>query len=100
MSRWQTAGKERWIPLVDATGGTRVPVRVAGPLPDQIVETYYGLLGDQETVVIEMAKANGIELVKAAERNPLITSTYGTGEMIQHALNHGAKKSLSALVVA
>ena len=51
--------------LVDATGGTRVPVRVAGPLPDQIVETYYGLLGDQETVVIEMAKANGIELVKA-----------------------------------
>ena len=42
----------------------------AGPLPDQIVETYYGLLGDQETVVIEMAKANGIELVKAAERNP------------------------------
>ena len=38
-----------------------------------------------------MAKANGIELVKAAERNPLITSTYGTGEMIQHALNHGAK---------
>ena len=78
--------------LVDATGGTRVPVRVAGPLPDQIVETYYGLLGDQETVVIEMAKANGIELVKAVERNPLITSTYGTGEMIQHALNHGAKK--------
>ena len=76
--------------LVDATGGTRVPVRVAGPLPDQIVETYYGLLGDQETVVIEMAKANGIELVKAAERNPLITSTYGTGEMIQHALNHGS----------
>ena len=47
---------------------------------DQIVETYYGLLGDQETVVIEMAKANGIELVKAAERNPLITSTYGTGD--------------------
>ena len=34
--------------LVDATGGTRVPVRVAGPLPDQIVETYYGLLGDDD----------------------------------------------------
>ncbi|MGT2934187.1 glycerate kinase family protein [Streptococcus catagoni] len=78
--------------LIDATGGQKVCLTVAGPLPGQKVETYYGLLGDHKTVVIEMAKANGIELVAVDQRNPLITSTYGTGEMIKHALDHGARK--------
>lgn len=78
--------------LVDATGGKRISVTVAGPFPEKSVTTYYGVLGDQKTAVIEMAKVNGIELVKPDQRDPLKTSTYGTGELIRAALDNGAKK--------
>ncbi|MGL9727099.1 glycerate kinase family protein [Enterococcus sp. DIV0756] len=77
--------------LVDGNEGTRVEVTVSGPLPTEKVTTYYGLLADKKTAVIEMAKANGIELLAEEKRNPLVTSTYGTGEMIQAALDQGAK---------
>lgn len=78
--------------LVDATGGKKITVEVAGPFPDKKVKAYYGLLGDSKTAVIEMAKANGIELIKPSERNPLLTSTYGTGELIKAALDSGVEK--------
>lgn len=81
--------------LVDGNGGTRIEVTVSGPLPTEKVMTYYGLLADKKTAVIEMAKANGIELLAEAKRNPMMTSTYGTGEMIQAALDQGVKQSLS-----
>lgn len=77
--------------LVDGNEGTRVEVTVSGPLPTEKVTTYYGLLADKKTAVIEMAKANGIELLAEEKRNPLVTSTYGTGEMIQAALDQGVK---------
>ena len=77
--------------LVDGNGGTRIEVTVSGPLPTEKVMTYYGLLADKKTAVIEMAKANGIELLAEEKRNPLVTSTYGTGEMIQAALDQGVK---------
>lgn len=77
--------------LVDGNGGTRIEVTVSGPLPTEKVTTYYGLLADKKTAVIEMAKANGIELLAEEKRNPLVTSTYGTGEMIQAALDQGVK---------
>lgn len=77
--------------LVAATGGKKIPVTVASPFPEKNVTTYYGLLGDGKTAVIEMAKANGIELVAKKERDPLKTSTYGTGELIKAALDQGVE---------
>jgi len=78
--------------LVDGSGGTSVEVTVSGPIPTEKVRTYFGLSADKQTAVIEMAKANGIELLAEEKRNPLITSTYGTGEMIKAALDQGVKK--------
>ncbi|MBY6273980.1 MAG: glycerate kinase [Bacillaceae bacterium] len=77
--------------LVDATGGRLVPATVRGPLGDP-VEAAFGLLGDGETAVIEMAQASGLPLVPPDRRNPLVTSTYGTGELIRRALDLGARR--------
>jgi len=78
--------------LIDGIGGTRVEVAVSGPIPTEKLRTYYGLMADKKTAVMEMAKANGIELLNEDRRNPLLTSTYGTGEMIKDALDHGVEK--------
>ncbi len=78
--------------LVDGSGGERVAIEVSGPIPTEKVATYYGLLADKKTAVMEMAKANGIELLSENKRNPLITSTYGTGEMIKAALDQGVER--------
>lgn len=78
-------------PLVIATGGTFVTATVQDPLGKQI-EAVYGVLGDKETCVIEMARASGLTLLSQAERNPLKTSTFGTGELIRHALDQGFRK--------
>ena len=77
--------------LVDATGGTLVTETVTGPLGEP-VEAVYGLLGDGESAVIEMAAASGLPLVPDAKRNPLKTTTFGTGELIAAALNRGRRK--------
>lgn len=82
--------------LVDATQGEKIPVVVTGPL-GQKVKTYYGLLGDGKTAVIEMAKASGLEMVPKQKRNPLITTTYGTGELVKDALKHGVRKIIVGL---
>ncbi|KOO14915.1 glycerate kinase [Vibrio xuii] len=74
--------------LVDATGGDIVSVTVTGPL-GQSVEGFYGLLGDGSTAVIEMAAASGLHLVEPSQRNPLLTTTYGTGELVKAALDKG-----------
>ncbi|MBU5255767.1 glycerate kinase [Tissierella praeacuta] len=79
--------------LVDATNGQIYTVEVIGPLGNE-VEASYGILGDGETGVIEMASASGIHLVPSEKRNPLITTTYGTGQLIKSCLNHGVKKLL------
>lgn len=77
--------------LVDATYGEIIKEWVTGPLGDP-VEAFYGLLGDGKTAVIEMAAASGLPLVPVGERNPLITTTYGTGELIKKALERGCKE--------
>lgn len=77
--------------LVDATKGRMVEKEVSDPLGRQ-VKSSFGILGDNETAVIEMASASGIERLKEAERDPWITSTYGTGELIVESLNRGCKK--------
>lgn len=72
--------------LIDATGGRIVEVEVTAPLGNK-VQGFFGLLGNGETAVIEMAAASGIHLVSAKERNPLITTSFGTGELIKAALD-------------
>lgn len=76
--------------MVSATGGEIICVRVNDPLFREI-DACFGILGDKRTAVIEMAAASGLPLLKKEERNPLITSTYGTGELIKCALNRGCR---------
>jgi glycerate kinase len=56
------------------------------------VAAFYGLMGDGQTAVIEMAAASGLELVPPAQRNPLRTTSFGTGQLIRHALDAGARR--------
>ncbi|MCG7491019.1 glycerate kinase [Vibrio sp. Of14-4] len=74
--------------LVDATNGSILTARVTGPL-GETVEGFYGLLGEGSTAVIEMAAASGLHLVNPDERNPMLTTTFGTGELIKQALDSG-----------
>lgn len=76
--------------LVDASGGQIYTKEVAGPLGQPVTATY-GILGDGVTAAIEMASASGIQLVEKADRNPLITSTFGTGELIKECLDRGIR---------
>jgi glycerate kinase len=77
--------------LIDATNGKLVKVTASDPLMRKI-DSFFGILGDNKTAVIEMAAASGIELLSEEEKDPWITSTYGTGELIVRALDHGCKK--------
>ncbi|QYK64802.1 glycerate kinase [Paenibacillus sp. S25] len=77
--------------LVDATGGQIRYIEVTGPLGEPVTAAY-GLLGDGTTAAIEMASASGIHLVNKDNKNPLKTTTYGTGELIRECLNQGIRK--------
>lgn len=79
--------------LVDATGGRVYSKEVVGPLGNNVVAEY-GILGNGEIGVIEMASASGIHLVDSEKRNPLITTTFGTGQLIKACLDKGVKKLL------
>lgn len=74
--------------LIEATQGTFVSTQAHDPLM-RIRPTRYGILGDQRTAVIEMAEINGLTTLSPIERNPMKTSTYGTGELIKDALEKG-----------
>jgi glycerate kinase len=77
--------------LVHATNGTLCEADVLNPL-GTAVKAFYGILGDGKTAVIEMASASGLPLVPLEDRNPLITTTYGTGQLILAALNQGCRE--------
>jgi len=77
--------------LVDALGGSTVPVEVTGPMGERLVARW-GFLGDGVTAVIEMAAASGLGLVSPEKRNPLLATTYGTGELIRQALEKGCRR--------
>ena len=79
--------------VIDATRGKILRLKVMDPLMRE-VPSFYGITGDGETAVIEMAAASGIELLKGDERDPWITSTFGTGQLIRDALDHGVRKIL------
>lgn len=76
--------------LVMGTGGRYEEVEVIGPLGEKI-KSKYGIL-EGNIAVIEMAAASGLTLVSEKERNPMITTTYGTGQMIKAAMDKGCKK--------
>lgn len=79
--------------LITAMDGKAVSCTVHDPLMRPI-EAVYGILGDNRTAVIEMATASGLTLVPLPERNPLLTTTYGTGELIKDALDRGCRNFL------
>lgn len=82
--------------LVDATGGELVSAEVTGPLGTPVT-AWYGLLGDGVTAVIEMAAASGIQFVNDDTKDPLRTTTFGTGELIEDALDRGVTSFIIGL---
>ena len=82
--------------LTDATKGKFVQEQVTDPLGRQVLASY-GILGNSNTAVIEMAAASGLQFVDENTRDPLKTTTYGTGQLILSALNHGVKKIILGL---
>lgn len=79
--------------LVHSRDGVIHDMEVSGPLGNKI-RASYGILDKGKTAIVEMARASGIDLVPRDRRNPLITTTYGTGELIRASLDHGIDKLL------
>ena len=77
--------------LVDATQGELIQTEVTAPLGNKVMATW-GLSGDKQTAIIEMAAASGLHLVPLNQRNPLLTTSFGTGELIRAALDFGVNK--------
>ncbi|HWQ80615.1 MAG TPA: glycerate kinase [Anaerovoracaceae bacterium] len=75
--------------LVDSLGGEMFPCKVLNPL-GEIITAEYGILSDN-TAVIEMAEASGLTLIGKEQRDPMKSTTYGTGEMIKDALDQGCR---------
>ncbi|RKL63556.1 glycerate kinase [Thermoanaerobacteraceae bacterium SP2] len=82
--------------LVAAMGGEIIKTQVVGPLGETI-ESYFGVLNDKKTAIIEMANASGLPLVPIEKRNPLITNSYGTGQLIKAALDMGVDRIVIGL---
>jgi glycerate kinase len=76
--------------LVDASGGKLIQMMVTGPLSES-VPAFFGVMGDGNTAVIEMAACAGLPLVPPEKRDPRITTTYGVGELIRAALDNGSR---------
>lgn len=84
-------GEGTVVALVAATGGRLENRRVTGPLPEMKVDATFGVLGDGRTAVVEMAAASGLALLQPQDRDPLNTTTFGTGELLMAAVGLGAK---------
>mgnify|MGYP006295265503 CR=1 FL=1 len=82
--------------VIGATRGRIIRKTVKDPLMRDVTARY-GISGDGETAVIEMASASGLELLSVVDRNPWITSTYGTGQLIADALDRGCRKVLMGI---
>lgn len=76
--------------MVEATQGHYLYLDVTGPL-GTVVQARWGILGDGKTAIIEMASASGLHHVPAERRNPMLTTSYGTGELILAALDQGVE---------
>jgi glycerate kinase len=82
--------------LVNTTGGQVFRSIVTGPL-GQAVEAMWGVMGDGQTAVVEMARASGLALVPLKRRNPRTATTRGTGEIIKEALDRGFTRIIVGL---
>lgn len=82
--------------IVDAKAGRYITVDVSDPL-GRPIQAQYGLVDKDSVAIIEMATASGLTLLHKDERNPLITTTYGTGELIKDALDKGARTIVLAI---
>ncbi len=83
--------------LVNKTSGKNISVEnIRNPIGKEIISSY-GVLGDNKTAVIEMASASGATLLKDQEKDPRQTSTYGTGQLIKHAIDSGYTNLLLCL---
>ncbi len=82
--------------LITATNGQFRQTQVTGPLGD-LITAQWGILGDGETAVIEMAAASGLPLLTPEQRNPRITTTFGTGELLRAALDAGLRKIIMGI---
>lgn len=82
--------------LVNTTGGQIFRSIVTGPL-GQAVEAMWGVMGDSQTAVVEMARASGLALVLPKRRNPRTATTRGTGEIIKEALDQGFTRIIVGL---
>ncbi|MDD3275585.1 MAG: glycerate kinase [Kiritimatiellales bacterium] len=80
--------------MMSALGGEWIPMTVTGPLPSMKVNAGFAWMPESKTAVVEMAKASGLPLLRPEEYNPLIATTYGTGELIKAAIEKGAQKIL------
>jgi glycerate 2-kinase len=78
--------------LLATLGGKWIAQPVMGPLPEVSCTARYAWFPREATAVIAMANASGLVLLKPEQRNPLLTTTYGTGELIRAANEHGAKR--------
>lgn len=74
--------------IIHAAGGEMIEREVIGPLGDMITARF-GVLPDGKKAIIEMAESSGLRLVPHDQRNPMVTTTYGTGQLIKAALDHG-----------
>lgn len=76
--------------LIEGMGGKKITLTVKGPLGAP-VQAYYGYLEESNTAIMEMAMASGITLIPRNDLNPMLTTTYGVGEMIQDAISRGIR---------
>ncbi len=77
--------------VINATKGEFFDIEVQNPLQRSTIARY-GIMGDGKTAVIEMAEAAGLHKIDLSEQNPMVTSTYGVGQIILHALDRGCQK--------
>jgi glycerate kinase len=77
--------------LTTFSGGTMIKVPVRDPLA-RTINSEFGISSDGRIAFLEMATASGLQLLKKEERNPLLTTTLGTGDLIRHALDRGVEQ--------
>jgi glycerate kinase len=80
--------------VMTAAGGQWIAAQVTGPLPEMQVDAGFVWLPDTHTAIVEMAAASGLTLLELYRQNPLRTTTYGTGQLIDAAIRHGAERIL------
>lgn len=82
--------------FIHQAGGEIVEASVIGPLGERI-QASYGITADEKTAIIEVASASGLPLVPEGQLNPLAATTYGVGELIEHAIGKGCKEFIIGL---